>query len=33
MIVHVLSDDQPEEGFEQTDATLEDVYFSAINHQ
>jgi ABC-2 type transport system ATP-binding protein len=33
MIVHVLSDDLPEEGFEQTDATLEDVYFSAINHQ
>ncbi len=30
MIVHVLSDDQPEEGFEQTQATLEDVYFSTI---
>lgn len=30
MIVHVISDDMPEEGFELTDATLEDVYFSAI---
>ncbi len=30
MMVHVLSDAKPEEGFEQTDATLEDVYFSTI---
>jgi len=30
MIVHVMSDDQPEEGFEQAQATLEDVYFSTI---
>ena len=30
MMVHVLSDERPEEGFEQTEATLEDVYFSAI---
>ncbi len=31
MIVHVFSDEQPDEGFEQADATLEDVYFSSIN--
>ena len=31
MIVHVFSDDRPDEGFEQADATLEDVYFSSIN--
>lgn len=31
MIIHVMSDNKPEDGFEQTDATLEDVYFSAIN--
>jgi ABC-type multidrug transport system ATPase subunit len=30
MIVHVMSDNQPEEGFEQAQATLEDVYFSTI---
>lgn len=30
IMVHVVSDDLPEEGFERTDATLEDVYFSAI---
>jgi ABC-2 type transport system ATP-binding protein len=30
MMVHVLSDSKPEEGFEQVDATLEDVYFSTI---
>lgn len=30
MIVHVLSDDKPGEGFEAVDATLEDVYFSTI---
>lgn len=30
MIVHALSDDKPEEGFEQIGATLEDVYFSTI---
>jgi ABC-type multidrug transport system ATPase subunit len=30
MIVHVLADESPEEGFEQAEATLEDVYFSAI---
>jgi hypothetical protein len=33
MIVHVLSDDSPEEGFEQVEATLEDVYFSAITQK
>jgi ABC-type multidrug transport system ATPase subunit len=31
MIVHVFADDRPDEGFEQADATLEDVYFSSIN--
>lgn len=30
MMVHVLSDTKPEDGFEQIDATLEDVYFSTI---
>ncbi|MBX9785394.1 MAG: ABC transporter ATP-binding protein [Chitinophagaceae bacterium] len=30
MMIHVLSDDKPEDGFERTDATLEDVYFSTI---
>jgi ABC-2 type transport system ATP-binding protein len=30
MIVHVFSDDCPDEGFEQANATLEDVYFSSI---
>jgi ABC-2 type transport system ATP-binding protein len=30
IMVHVLSKDKPEDGFELTDATLEDVYFSAI---
>lgn len=33
MILHVLSDNQPEEGFELIEATLEDVYFSAINQK
>jgi ABC-type multidrug transport system ATPase subunit len=31
MIVHVFADDRPDEGFEQADATLEDVYFYSIN--
>ncbi len=31
MIVHVYAEDKPAEGFEQIDATLEDVYFSCIN--
>jgi ABC-type multidrug transport system ATPase subunit len=31
MMIHVLSDSQPDSGFEQIDATLEDVYFSIIN--
>jgi len=31
MIVHVMSDSLPEEGFVLTEATLEDVYFSTIN--
>jgi ABC-2 type transport system ATP-binding protein len=30
MIIHVLSNDRPEELFEPVDATLEDVYFSTI---
>ena len=30
MLVHVLADESPEEGFEPVDATLEDVYFSSI---
>lgn len=30
MMIHVLADEKPEDGFEQTDATLEDVYFSTI---
>jgi ABC-2 type transport system ATP-binding protein len=30
MMVHVLSDSKPDDGFEQTEATLEDVYFSTI---
>jgi ABC-2 type transport system ATP-binding protein len=30
MIIHVLSDHKPEDGFEHVDATLEDVYFSTI---
>jgi ABC-type multidrug transport system ATPase subunit len=30
MLVHVLADEAPEEGFEPVDATLEDVYFSSI---
>jgi ABC-2 type transport system ATP-binding protein len=30
MIIHVLSDQKPEDGFEQVEATLEDVYFSTI---
>ena len=30
MLVHVLADEAPEEGFEAVDATLEDVYFSSI---
>jgi ABC-2 type transport system ATP-binding protein len=30
MIIHVLSKDKPEDGFEEADVTLEDVYFSTI---
>jgi ABC-type multidrug transport system ATPase subunit len=30
MLIHVISDDKPDTGFEQVDATLEDVYFSTI---
>lgn len=30
MLIHVLSDNKPDTGFEQVDATLEDVYFSTI---
>jgi ABC-2 type transport system ATP-binding protein len=30
IIIHVMADDNPGEGFEQTGATLEDVYFSTI---
>jgi ABC-type multidrug transport system ATPase subunit len=29
-VVHVYADERPEEGFEQTPGTLEDVYFSAL---
>ncbi|GAB4182488.1 MAG: ABC transporter ATP-binding protein [Wenzhouxiangellaceae bacterium] len=29
-LIHVLSDDLPEAGFSQADATLEDVYFSTV---
>jgi ABC-type multidrug transport system ATPase subunit len=31
MIVHVISENKPDEGFELVHATLEDVYFSCIN--
>jgi len=30
MLVHVWADEKPDTGFEQVDATLEDVYFSTI---
>jgi ABC-2 type transport system ATP-binding protein len=30
MLIHVFSDNKPDTGFEQVDATLEDVYFSTI---
>jgi ABC-2 type transport system ATP-binding protein len=30
MIIHVLSKDKPEDGFDEADVTLEDVYFSTI---
>jgi ABC-type multidrug transport system ATPase subunit len=33
MVMHVMSDDRPEEGFEPVDATLEDVYFSTITQK
>jgi ABC-2 type transport system ATP-binding protein len=33
MVLHVMSDDRPEEGFEPVDATLEDVYFSTITQK
>jgi ABC-2 type transport system ATP-binding protein len=33
MMLHVVSDDKPEEGFEPVDATLEDVYFSTITQK
>jgi len=33
MILHVMADDRPEEGFEPVDATLEDVYFSTITQK
>jgi len=32
-IIHVYSEAKPDEGFQQTDATLEDVYFSTINQK
>ena len=30
MLIHVLSDEQPEQGFEAVIPDLEDVYFSTI---
>ncbi len=33
MVMHVMADDRPEEGFEAVDATLEDVYFSTITQK
>ena len=33
MVMHVMSDDRPEDGFEVVDATLEDVYFSTITQK
>lgn len=33
MVMHVMSDDRPEDGFEAVDATLEDVYFSTITQK
>ncbi len=33
MMIHVMSDDRPEDGFEPVDATLEDVYFSTITQK
>lgn len=33
MMIHVISDDRPEDGFEAVDATLEDVYFSTITQK
>lgn len=33
MMIHVMSDDRPEDGFEAVDATLEDVYFSTITQK
>ncbi len=30
IMMHVIADEKPEDGFEATDATLEDVYFSTI---
>ena len=29
-IIHVLSESQPEQGFEQIEANLEDVYFATL---
>jgi ABC-type multidrug transport system ATPase subunit len=31
IMIHVMSSDKPDDGFEQADVTLEDVYFSTIN--
>lgn len=31
MMVHILSDEDPGEGFERTNATLEDIYFANIS--
>lgn len=33
MVMHVMSDSRPEEGFVAVDATLEDVYFSTITQK
>lgn len=33
MMIHVMSDDRPDDGFEAVDATLEDVYFSTITQK
>ena len=32
-MIHVMSDDRPDDGFEAVDATLEDVYFSTITQK
>lgn len=33
MMIHVMSDDRPDDGFEAVDASLEDVYFSTITQK